>query len=171
MRHMQAELKRVIKYAEGLGIKVTIKKALPTSPDAEWSTDGTEIWAYTRSTKSLTRLILDLLHELAHHMAFVYNNRIVPPHKHAVLRKADEQESKLTKRERRSIYIDELHDSYYQEIVFNELNLKIPKYKMFVERDLSNWIYHEFYITGNYPNQKDTRLKRKELVKKYKEQT
>jgi hypothetical protein len=170
MKHLHKELERTIMYAKSLGIVVNLIKAKRSDPDAEWTTDGSEITLYLRHKKSITRLILDLVHELAHHMAFVYNNRKVPRKINKVFAKYSETEIKLTKKERKIIYEEELFDSQYQETIFKELNLKLPLYKLQVERDLSNWIYFTYYKTGKYPIIKDVQLKRNELTLKYKKE-
>ena len=72
------ELARIVKYAQGLGIKVVWKQHVPgQNTGATWSEDvnGTEIEMYMWPDKSKTKTILDFIHELAHHMAWVESGR------------------------------------------------------------------------------------------------
>lgn len=161
---MKKDLDRVIKYAQGLDIKVYFKPRPRNGHKAEWTSDGTEITIFTSPNESYTSQILDLIHELAHHMAFIYNKRKVSPFVVGVFKKAD-TDVELTKEERKIIWTEEKNDSKWQEVIFNELNLKIPLYKLYLERDLSNWVYKQYYLSGKFPTYKLLRKKRKQLKK------
>lgn len=159
----QKELKRVEKYAQGLGIKITYKKQGPKDPEADWALDGSEITVYLRNRQSTTQIILDIIHELGHHMFWVYKNRTIPISLDQALGK-----EKPTKKEREAIYQDELNGAAYHLLIYKELGLKIPQWKVEVERDLSLEMYKFFYKTGDFPKTKWKKEKKKELVNKYK---
>ena len=161
---MKKELDRTIKYAQGLGIKVHIKSRPRNHHLAEWVTDGSEITLFVGKSESYVSTTLNLIHELAHHMAFVYNKRKTCPYIEKVFTKAEEPKT-LTKEERKVIWQVERQDSSWQEIIYNELNLRIPLYKLYLERDISNWSYKQFYLTGKFPTTAQFRTKRKKLKK------
>ena len=159
MSYISKELKRVEKYAQGLGIKVSYKKKGPTDPEADWSTDGTEITVYLRNRQSITQIILDLIHELGHHMEWIYNSRKIPSKLDKVLDKENH-----SKQERKIILEDEINGSKYHLSIYNELGLKIPKWKVILERDLSLLVYKYYYKYGKFPTNKI----KKELILKLK---
>lgn len=159
----EQELKRVEKYAQGLGIKVSYKKQGPEDPEADWSLDGTEITVYLRNRQSTTQIILDIIHELGHHQHWVYSNRTIPISLDKALLK-----DKPTKKDREAIYQDELNGAAYQLLIYKELGLKIPQWKVEVERDLSLEMYKTFYKNGNFPTVRQKNQKKKELILKYK---
>lgn len=165
---MRRDLDRVIKYAEGLGIKVTFKPKTRKTPAAEWATDGSQITVYLYAQDTFTSIILMLIHELAHHMAFVYNNRSISQYIEEIFMKADQPGNTLTKKQRKVIYDEEVKDSAYQEIIYKELNLKLPKYKLLAERDASNWVYKKWYMSGLFPASQESRNKKKDLLYYYK---
>jgi hypothetical protein len=161
---MKKELDRIIKYAQSMGISVIFKPRPRNWHKAEWVTDGSEITIFTSARESYTSKILDLVHELAHHRAFVSKKRKISSYIENVFMKADDT-TPLTKTERRIIWKEERDDSKWQEVIYNELNLKIPLYKLYLERDISNWVYKQYYVRGKFPTYKELRLKRKELKK------
>ena len=71
------EINRLVKYAEGLGLKVTFLNRTSSHP-ADWVLDGSEIRLYTRKSFSKTDTILSLIHEIAHHLWFIYEKERQP---------------------------------------------------------------------------------------------
>lgn len=158
-----SELKRVKKYAQALGIKVTFKKQGALDPEADWTLDGTSITVYLRPNQTKTQIILDLIHELGHHQEWVYRGRKTPIRLDTALSRETP-----TKAQRKEIYEDEIKGAGYQLLIYKEIGLTIPKWKVEVERDLSLASYRYFWLEGNYPTRAWLRVKRKELIKKYK---
>jgi hypothetical protein len=170
MRHLRKELNRLVQYAESLGIKVEFKDSSKGHVCAEWTTDGTEITVYSSKSKSITQNILDLLHEVSHHIAWTHKGRKTPIRTDEALMAEDRRHKKsppIPKSKRKIIYEDERFDSQYQELIYNELGLKIPRWKVQAERDLSNWIYYRYFQSGDYPGSIETKAKKQELVAKY----
>ena len=157
------ELKRVEKYAQGLGIKISYKKYKRGGDQAAWTVDGSEIELFLRNSDSKTQIILDLIHELGHHMHWIYNNRKIPIKLDIALGRENP-----TKKQRQEIYKDEINGAQYHLVIFKELGLKIPEWKVELERDLQLWIYKKFYVTGKWPTKKERLLVKKELTFKYK---
>jgi hypothetical protein len=150
------EIARIEKYAAGLGIKILWKqyKKANGGAEAEWTEGGHEITMYTWARQSKTSQILALVHELAHHMSWIYADRKDNPQVIAALQ-ADGEHKKGTppidKELRYLIWHMEHHDAKYQDGVFRELNLKIPRYKFLATRRVDLWYYRQFYITGKKP--------------------
>jgi hypothetical protein len=159
------ELTRVKQYAQALGIKVLIKKQGPEDPEADWALDGSQITVYLRPKQSKTQIILDLIHELGHHQEWVYRGRKTPLKIDTALSRETP-----TKAQRKHIYDDEVNGAAYQLLIYKEIGLTIPKWKVEVERDLSLASYRYFWLNGDHPTREWRREKRKELIKKYKKE-
>jgi hypothetical protein len=160
------DLKRLQKYAEGLGIKVVWKQWKENDPDASWTTDGSEITIYEHPRQSKTDVILSFIHELGHHQAWIYNGRKEDLKTNRALdldekRKTDDPP--IPKEQRKLIYESEKNDADYQDLIFKELNLNIPYKKFIVNKKLDVWMYYRYYITGEYPTQTERDKKRKQL--------
>lgn len=169
MSLMQNELNRAIKYAEGLGVKVAFKPYKKGCPDADWATDGSEINLYVSKRDSITSTILSLIHELAHHMSFVYEGRkqnVALDSALGTLENLPKGEV-LSKSKRKIIYDMEKHDSQYQLVIYKELNLNIPEWKVILQRELGNWAYRYYYINGVDAKRKQVKEKYKQLLTKY----
>lgn len=162
MSFRDQELKRVEKYAQGLGIKITYKKQGKKDPEAEWTIDGTEITVYLRNRQSKTQIILDLIHELGHHMAWVYRGRKTPIKLDTALGRENP-----TKKQRQAILEDEKDGAEYHVIIYKELGLSIPQWKVELERDLQLEMYNIYYKTGNFPKVKERKEIRKRLRSKH----
>lgn len=162
------ELKRLEQYAKGLGIRVVWKEYVPhTHTRAEWVSDGTEITMYTRKNDSKVKLILTLIHELSHHLGWVWRGRPGSMKSDQILIAADEGQE-LTKDQRKILYQEEVGDYVYRENIYEEVGVKIPKYIFLADIDLDKYIYRTYYLTGKYPTYKRIQKKKKELLAKYK---
>jgi hypothetical protein len=164
------EIKRIEQYAAGLGIKVVWKQHTRGGPGAEWAIDGSQIIMYTWNSKTKTEIVMDFIHELAHHMAWVNNNRkddqktIDAFHFAMQAPPAD-----VPKEQRRLIYENERDDARFQDKIVQELNIKVPKYKIQAEHDISTWMYKRYWLDGKFPDRAARRTKKKELRKKYRQ--
>lgn len=166
MRLKLKRLKRAILYAKGLGIKVSLRPYVKYSlVAADWTTDGSEITLYTTNYKSETQLILDLIHELAHHLSFIHNRKRQPDKK--MDRLLIKPAKKLSHKDRKAIYEMELEDSEYQERIFDELGLNIPKHKLFIERDLCNAIYEYWALHNRDPSTVEKQNMRRTITEIY----
>lgn len=170
MSVIKEEFKRMIKYAEGLGVKVHIKPRKRNDDAAYWTLDGTEITILRRKRDSITTLMLSLIHELGHHVSWIMNGRKYNKRLDKALDSGENLKKGqiLAKKHRKVIYEDEKFDSQYHEVIYNELNLKFPKYKVMAEMELSNWGYYIYYQTGKDPTKKEFSIKQRELRKKWK---
>lgn len=166
MHYLEAEFKRLVKYAQGLGIKVSLKEASDATTNAAWLVDGSEIIVYNMGRKGPLQSCLDLIHELSHHMAWVYNGRKGDLRTDMLLGKRDSGNS-LTKPQRKVIYEMEKKESGYQHIIHKEIGSKIPIARLLMEVDYDVWIYWYWYVKGIYPNRIACRKKLKELRTKH----
>lgn len=165
MHYLRKEFNQLVKYAQGLGVKVVFSNK-STNASADWETDGSTITIYKKKTKTPLVLNLDLLHELAHHIAWVYKGRKGNLKTNNILDK-EAAGKELTELQRKHIYEDEKFDSQYQLIIHHEIGSKIPKERVQAEIDLDLWIYKYYWTEGKWPFLKEIKLKRTELLKKH----
>lgn len=171
------EINNLQRYAEGLGLKVIWKKYARESSGgnaAQWDTDGSCITIFTWPGLSKTDIILNMIHELAHHMAWIYNDRKSDPKLDSALYAEWERkrgDPPIKKSSRKLILDSEVDDSKYQEVVAHEVGIKIPLYKIKISVDLSNWQYSYYYRTGDFPSKKSCTKKEKELTRRYKNES
>ncbi len=130
------EIDRLIQYAKLLGVTVLFEKYQRNYPMAIWnilSDNSREIVIYKWSGISKTRIILNLLHELAHEKSFILQHRKLDV---KVLNAASKADEHLTKKERKIVYEMEKFDSQYRLEIAHELDIRIPKSK--IEADIIN---------------------------------
>lgn len=162
------ELRRLEKYAEGLGVKVYYRPYIPFSLDAAlWSIDGTQIVIFVTVDQSKTALILSLIHEIGHHLSFVYKNKMIPKKLDMAL---DRESNQLvpTKEQRKALLDWELLGMEYHLNVYKECDVKIPEYKLHVENEVQKYIYTYYYKHGKVPTHKMREDFHKKTVEKYK---
>lgn len=158
------ELRQLEFYAKGLGIKVTWRKSKWNSPGATWSqsASGPEIEMFVHPGQSKKQQVLNYLHELSHHVAFVYNGREDKAELLDALHKENEGHE-MTKAERKLIYECEKADARYRLIIAHELGLKISTKDIQLDIDLDCYIYKYFYLHGHYPTYKKIKAKKRKL--------
>jgi hypothetical protein len=162
------EIKRLINYAKALGVTVQFKPFSPhIGTGALWEEYNgvVTITLFTWCSQSKTRVVLDLLHELAHHKSFIKQGRTLSNKDYAASR-ADELS--LTKSQRKTIYKYEKEDAEYRLGIYKELDLKIPLWKLKLDIELDVWFYKEAWKGGKLPSSRALEAKRKELVLKCK---
>lgn len=163
MSYLDSEIARIEKYIAGLGIKLI--KRTKQAKDAEtkdygsWSINEIEI--YTNEHKTKTDLILTLIHEISHQVFYAHNKIEIPDEVLLPI-------ATLTKAQRKRILDYEKAGIELMPTIAIELNLKLPLYKIYVASELDIWMYEHLHEHGKYPNSKTKKLKKQELVKKYK---
>lgn len=163
------ELKRLEKYAYGLGVsRITYSKPSGDSTGAEWvlNEDGTvEMVFYIHTRISKRSLILNFIHELAHHLSWIYRNKQDSP---AILNALQSEYSRkrsdpeLPKEERKLIYLMEKEDAKYREFIWKETDIKIPIEYLYADIDVDVWGYKRYYLTGKFVTNK---VMKKQLTK------
>lgn len=167
------EIKRLIFYAKGMGVKVTIYNKSAKNMAAEWSLDGTTIVVYKSPGKTKTDVILDLLHELGHHVWFVHEKERQPDLKfeEAIEREnlVEEDPSEKTPTHlRKKIYDVEKAGTDWWMTIYKDTNLKIPLWKVHAAIEFDTWMYEQYWLEGAFPKGKAKRKRRLEILAKHK---
>jgi hypothetical protein len=163
------EIERIVKYAEGLGLTVEWHKSGYGDPGASWVREDQKIHIYTypRMTKTIT--ILNFLHELGHHMDWIYSNQEISVETEQAYQLEDARipykSPPIPKEQRKLIYDSERAGIKYMINIARELNLKLKEDRILEEMELDTYIYYVYYITGDNPRVKDVDAKRIELRK------
>jgi hypothetical protein len=168
------EIARLKKYAQGLGLTVVAKKYRRGDPGATYDDETQTIELYMWPGQSKTRVILNFLHELGHHMDWVHNLRRNPTS--LVLIDALRREWARTSRKdpvvpksrRKLIYEMECRGIDYMDLIAKELGIKIPLWKIYAEQEYDKWIYYRYYQTGNMPMERESYQKQKSIYSKHK---
>lgn len=168
------EIKRLKKYAEGLGIKVYFKKYYKGCGGAEWDMDDQSIIIYPSSRYSKTDIILLLLHELGHHLDWIYHNK--KDSKDAL--RAQEllcngnmygDRSDIPKKYRDIILREELAGIHYMDIIHKELDLKIPLWKVKMQQDIDASEYRLLASKGRFYTYKEAKEYKKGIKDYYRD--
>ena len=165
------EILRLKKYAEGLGIKVIFKKYTKGVGGAEWDMEDRIITLYTSKDDNKTTLILAFLHELGHHLDWVYKNKKLTKQSFKAFELLNAgpiygERLDIPKKYRDIIYEEEKSGVYYMDIIHRELDLKIPLWKVKMAQDTDLMDYESLSKTGRFLTTKEVRSYRK-LNKKY----
>lgn len=162
------EFKRLIKYAQGLGIKVTLFNE-SADESAYWLLDGTEIVINTKYQNSKTELLLSFIHELGHHLWYVHERDRKPDLKfEEAIHRENHGTTPPTKKQRKRIYEIEKAGTSYWYAIYKEINLKFPLWKLYATMDFDVWMYEIYYKRGKFPTAEEKRSKKIELKKKHK---
>jgi hypothetical protein len=158
------ELKRLVRYAQGLNCTVRILQDFEGNDAAgTCTTDGSMIEIYKSDRRSKIELIMTLIHEIGHLQYNVHNfNREPDPRLETAL--GDDTEKK---RHRRIIYEYEKASSAWWDVIYHETGMSFPFYWLERQREFDVWQYHVWMNTGEWPKQPDKINKRKKLRKKY----
>jgi hypothetical protein len=167
VHYLKREFERLVKYAQGLGVKVTFSRDKNSNNNAAWVVDGTEIIIYDKNSKSPLQLTLDMIHELSHHRAWIENGRKGNIRTHKILNKQDAGEE-LTENERKIIFLDEETDSKWQKVIHNEVGSKISLKRLEAEIELDLWIYKYYWLNNKWPLNKEIKEKKTALLRKLK---
>lgn len=159
------EISRLISYLKGLGVVVKFSSKKNAPADAEITLDNSEIVIYLKYNKSKTQIILSLIHEAGHAVSSIHERgRKIDPKMDHVLGK---EEHKLSKKERKVIYDDELMGASYWDVVIKDVNVKLPRWKIEAQKELDVWVYKYYYQTGQFPATVLKRQKSKEFNNKW----
>lgn len=174
MHPLRNDLERLKKYAQSLGIKVYFKPYVRGCGGADWSMEDQSITIYTHGKYSITDYILLMLHELGHHLDWIYNNKkqskkeLIAQEK-LCAGKMYGKRPDLSKSIRRTILNSELAGISYMEIIHKELNLHIPLWKVKMQQELDAFDYKMLYNKGRFSTGKEFKEYRKSIKDFYKE--
>lgn len=143
---------------------ISPKKYTRGLPWGTFSLRPLEIELYVNKAKSQTDLLLTLLHELGHYMDYKRGNKQIPDAWLLEDQRMSDYDPKLTKKQRKTIYLDEVKGIKLMPEIAKELDLKIPKYKIYANMWFDIWSYRYYYDTGNFaPDKIRAKQKRKFL--------
>lgn len=162
MHYLEKEFQRLIKYTQGLGVKVSFIEDPKVDNAAAWLNDGSEIIIYNKHKKGHLAMCLDLIHEISHHKSFIHNDKKTNDYIDNILGKLEEKKP-LTKKQRKALYEMEKADSKYHEIIHKEIQSKIPIARLSMQTELDVWMYEYFYKNNKWPLKKERKAKFKEL--------
>lgn len=150
------EIQRLIHYAKGLGVKVIIYSESKLGAESEWTLDGSMIQIYGSATKTKTDIILDLIHELGHHVWFIHEKDREPDIKFdkAITREnlfEYETDIPTPKHLRKKIWDVEVAGTKWWDVIYKDTNIKIPMWKMQAEKEFDMWMYEMYYENGRFP--------------------
>lgn len=161
------EIQRLIKYAQGMGVRVLMSKAQNSEDSAEFSLDGTEITVYVKSQNSKTETILSLIHELGHLLDHIHQHdrqldvkfeQALDPNRHG----------KISKKKRKVILDSEVAATAYWHTIYKETDLKFPMWKLEAQMQHDIWQYEFYYENGRFPNSKERHGMKIEIYNKHK---
>lgn len=166
------EIKRLIHYAKGLGVRVVIYNKSHPDSAAEWLLDGSQIQIYAGKGTTKTDIILHLIHELGHHVWWIHEKDRQPDLKfdEAITREnlfKTETDTPTPKHLRKRIYDVEVAGTKWWESIYKETNIKIPMWKLQTAMEFDMWMYEVYYETGLFPKGKTHRDKYLEIRGKH----
>jgi hypothetical protein len=157
------ELKRLIRYAQGMGISVRFRPYKPHSGDAaEWDDEAQRIVVFVSTYDTKLNKILRLIHEIGHAKGFIRNGR---RGKVRVTRALEAE--KPTRVQRKLIYQDEAADAKLWDEIYQDAGCTFHINKLRRRQAYDVWIYRQFYLTGRIPREIDCARKRRELNQLY----
>lgn len=166
------EIQRLIHYAKGMGVKVIIYSKSRNGAEAQWTLDGSLIEVFAGPTKSKTEVILDLIHELGHHIWFVHEKNRQPDMKfdEAITREnlfEEELDVPTPKHLRKKIWDVEVAGTAYWDIIVKDTNIKIPTWKIEAAKEFDMWMYEMYYENGHFPKGKFRKDHYRDVQAKY----
>lgn len=161
------ELKRVVKFAEGLGLKVKFLTpdlkdyhGLYSHPDRH---EKGLIEVCRNAKTSKTFQIITLLHEIGHHIDFTENRMVSECYSFL-----DPEAGKAPEWARKAIFNSECRAVKYGEKLYWTLMLKIPFWKVKQELACDIFVYRTFLKTSDFPNTKQVAEFKKRWAKRNK---
>lgn len=162
------ELARLRRYVEGMGIKVYYNtRPVKDSPGATWDMEKNLITLYIEKDDSKIDTILNFIHEIGHQISFVHDDNRTHPDGLLDAQMRENLNKPLSKRERRLILESELRGMKWWSVIYDDTDMRFPKYKLYQAREFDTWWYLYFYQVGKYPTRKEKKAKYAELRKIY----
>lgn len=168
------EIKRLEQYAKGLGVNIHYRRYKRGSTDGAHivvlNSYTSEMVVFYNSRTTKLELIFKIIHELGHHLSWIYRGRQDSKDLIEALIAETYREPghpPIPKNQRKLIYEMEKYDTKYWEYVITELGIKIRKDLLDLEKYLDVWVYKQYYIKGEFPTSKEINFKREQLTEKY----
>lgn len=164
------EIERLIHYAKGLGVKVTIYNKSHPHDSGSWAIDGSQIEIYAGKKVSKTDVIITLVHEIAHQVWFIHEKERQPDLKfeEAITREYHTGDPLPTpKHLRKRIYDVERDSTQWWDAIIKDTDIKIPQWKFDLHKEYDVWMYERYYEDGSFPRGKKRSEKWNELNAKW----
>ena len=161
------EIKRLEMYSESLGLPVVWKQYVPYSKSHGAAVIiendvPVRLEMVTWKRKSKTQIVLDFIHELAHHMSWIYKGRKDSPELLEAM-----YATNPNKNQRKLVYEMEKEDSNYRLLIYRELGIKIEEWKLLLDIAVDIWYYKHWWLTGKQPSIKQTRKTKRGMKVNY----
>ncbi len=164
------EIKRLVNYAKGLGLKVIFSSTAEDS--GYWTLDNSEITISKNNNSSKMETVLSFIHELGHakHNIHEKDRRIDQKLDNTIdhLDAAQDQGIDSKRKHRKYQLENEIAGTRYWHEIYLETNMKFPIWRLNAAIDFDCWQYEVFLEKDKFPTQKEIRAKIKELKAKYK---
>lgn len=146
------EIRRLRKYAHGLGCSIVIMNKDGIDCSGECWGEGRKIFVYKSQRTSKTDLVLTIIHELAHWISFVNDGYKLDERFRKSLEKQHDN-TPISNADRRRAYLIEARDQQYWDQIIKYCEIKIPRYKIEIQKEIDLLWYELDYLTnGNYTN-------------------
>lgn len=160
------EIKRLVWYARGMGVKVSFKRYEKRSRTFAWhiiEDDEVQIIIYTQAQLSKMHYILTLIHELGHHKDFIAMGRTIPHREGKLFDKKI-----LSKKDRFLELQSEIRGTKYWEEIYRDVGCTFPIQKLFKQMEYDIWVYDFIHKNGCSPKMETVvKKKKRELRKKH----
>lgn len=167
------ELKRLESYANSLGITVSYKKFKKEFAPAFFDIDNSSITIHIWPGVTKTRLVLLMLHEVAHAMQWVNAGKTSSPDLIAALHKENDRKpgESIAEEYRKLIYEDEHNATHYWDGLVKLLDIRLKPSVILIRKKLDIFAYRYYYETGDFPTDTLMVQKKKEFVDEIKKQS
>lgn len=132
-----------------MGFTVIIRNRTDDFADAEFDWECKTITIYKSERTSKVMLVLRLIHEIAHLIGFIKNKRTIKNHIAKAYGVLSEDYDNVPKRVWKSILIDEQNDLKHWDSIVEACDIKIPKWRIDMQKELDICIYELYYLMGS----------------------
>lgn len=159
------EIKKLILHAKSMGFIVIIRNTSNDSADAEFDWESKRITIYKMENMSKTMVVLRLIHEIAHLIGYIKKNRKV---NNTMLEAYDKFSSDInTKKTREYILKDEQRDLKHWDSIVAACDIKIPKWRIDMQKEVDICMYELYYLLGDDCNDETRDYFYKIIKKRY----
>ncbi|HWY36832.1 MAG TPA: hypothetical protein VNX68_19455 [Nitrosopumilaceae archaeon] len=165
------EIQRLTNYIKGIGLKVTFISQKRANFAAAWYLDNSAIEICKNKNKTKIETILSLIHELGHALHNIHekDRQVDTKFDGAIshVDKAEEEDTDTQKRQRKTIFDNEVAGAQYWHQIYKETNMKFAIWRLDAAMEYDIWNYEVHYETGDYPSWAAKKKKRKEVMNRY----
>jgi hypothetical protein len=167
------EINRIKKYAQGLGVIIKFVPYFKGAGAADWSWQDKTINIYMHSGVTKISIILSLLHEIGHHLDWIYKNKqtankVETAYTDLVQGMMHGQRTDLNQETRNIILKEELDAIHYMSIIYKELDLKFPYWRLKVAQAMDAFDYKMLAKQGRFSTGSEYRDYKNKMKKYYK---